>query len=302
MPKHFKSHGKLLLTGEYVVLDGAKALAIPTTYSQTLEVSEQHTKAILWKSYDETESLWFEGAFQFKDGKFKTTSASDGDVAQRLVQILKVLDDLNPKIFQDLTGVHFKTTQDFNRRWGLGTSSTLINNLADWANIDAYALLQETFGGSGYDIACAQQQSPLIYRLDNGEASVESVDFNPEFKEHLYFVYLNEKKNSRDGIAYYKTQSKDLKAITEISAITEALLDCTSFETFKSLLETHEDLISKLTRQHKVSDQFKDFNGTLKSLGAWGGDFVLACSNDDPTDYFKNKGFTVVIPYADMVL
>ena len=30
----FYSNGKLLITGEYVVLDGAKALALPTKFGQ----------------------------------------------------------------------------------------------------------------------------------------------------------------------------------------------------------------------------------------------------------------------------
>ena len=35
----FYGHGKLLLTGEYAVLDGAKALSIPTRFGQSLEVT-----------------------------------------------------------------------------------------------------------------------------------------------------------------------------------------------------------------------------------------------------------------------
>jgi hypothetical protein len=47
---------------------------------------------------------------------------------------------------------------------------------------------------------------------------------------------------------------------------------------------------------------FSDFNGTVKSLGAWGGDFVLVVSNENPTAYFKSKGFETVLPYKDMIL
>ena len=38
MEKTFYSNGKLLITGEYLVLDGAKALALPTKYGQYLTV------------------------------------------------------------------------------------------------------------------------------------------------------------------------------------------------------------------------------------------------------------------------
>jgi hypothetical protein len=37
-------------------------------------------------------------------------------------------------------------------------------------------------------------------------------------------------------------------------------------------------------------------------LGAWGGDFILATSKENPTDYFKSKGFETVIPFDQMVL
>ena len=42
------------------------------------------------------------------------------------------------------------------------TSSTLIANLAKWSNVDPYILLSETFGGSGYDIACASAKKALF--------------------------------------------------------------------------------------------------------------------------------------------
>ena len=47
---------------------------------------------------------------------------------------------------------------------------------------------------------------------------------------------------------------------------------------------------------------FSDFKGTIKSLGAWGGDFVLVFSKEDPTIYFKNKGFETIVTYSEMIL
>ena len=47
---------------------------------------------------------------------------------------------------------------------------------------------------------------------------------------------------------------------------------------------------------------FTDFNGVIKSLGAWGGDFVLAISKENPVDYFKKKGFKTIVSYKDMIL
>ena len=40
MKKEFYSNGKLLITGEYLVLDGAKAFALPTKFGQNLIVEK----------------------------------------------------------------------------------------------------------------------------------------------------------------------------------------------------------------------------------------------------------------------
>ncbi len=51
MRQTFYSNGKLLLTGEYLVLDGAKALALPTKMGQNLQVVTHDKPTISWKSF-----------------------------------------------------------------------------------------------------------------------------------------------------------------------------------------------------------------------------------------------------------
>ena len=70
-------------------------------------------------------------------------------------------------------------------------SSTLINNIAQWLQIDAFELLRKSFGGSGYDIACAQNNTPITYSIVNRIPKVEQLTFEPEFAKNIYFVYLN---------------------------------------------------------------------------------------------------------------
>ena len=45
---------------------------------------------------------------------------------------------------------------NFDKNWGLGSSSTLINNISSWAKINPYDLLWSISKGSGYDIASGQ--------------------------------------------------------------------------------------------------------------------------------------------------
>ncbi|MHA7842265.1 MAG: GYDIA family GHMP kinase [Winogradskyella sp.] len=304
--KTYQSNGKLLITGEYVVLDGAKSLAIPTKYGQSLKVEEYNSNSLTWKSYDEKGNVWFENSFTLENGEILKTIGNDNDISSRLVQILETAQQLNPNFLKTQKGYKASTHLDFNREWGLGTSSTLINNIAQWANVDAYKLLEKTFGGSGYDIACAQHNTPITFQLQNQKNNplAESVQFNPSFKDSLYFVYLNEKQNSREGIKRYKTLNKvTTSVISEINGITEAIVRSVSLSAFEELIIKHEQIIGELINETPIKYRlFNDYNGTIKSLGAWGGDFVLATSETNPTDYFKSKGFDTIIPYNDMVL
>lgn len=302
-PQKFYSNGKLLITGEYLVLDGALSLAIPTKYGQSLAVEPFEKDQLKWESFDCAGDLWFETRFSLKNG-FHSSNAIDAPIVDRLVQILKAAKKQNPLFLNEDSGLSIKTHLDFPRNWGLGTSSTLINNIAQWANIDPYRLLEDTFGGSGYDIACAQHNVPITYQLNKNGRTVIEHDFNPPFKDYLYFVFLNKKQNSRDGIAAYKkNKTKSNSVLSDIDAMTNDMIRCTSLATFQFLMQSHEIIIADVIKQKPVKELlFNDFKGSIKSLGAWGGDFVLVASEEDPRHYFKNKGFDTVIAYCDMVL
>ncbi|MCB0399126.1 MAG: GIY-YIG nuclease family protein [Winogradskyella sp.] len=300
----YYSNGKLLITGEYVVLDGAKALALPTKFGQSLRIEDNDTNTINWKSYDEKGTLWFEGNFVFNNDQVLKQVKDDNPISNRLIQILEAAKALNSGFLKTEKGYNISTHLDFNRKWGLGTSSTLVNNIAQWANVDAYMLLEKTFGGSGYDIACAQHNLPITFQLENPKRPLVSpADFNPSFKDQLYFVYLNQKQNSRDGIEAYKLQNKVSESIIDdINTITEAIIKAPLLSDFERLIGKHENIISKLLNQEPIKSKFfSDYDGAIKSLGAWGGDFVLATSKANPSDYFNSKGFETVIPYNDMV-
>ena len=304
--KEFYSNGKLLLTGEYVVLDGALSLAIPTSYGQFLEVTSIDKPKITWKSLDFENHVWFESEFDIKNNKITAslTPRNDNDKEKHLLRILQEAKKLNPEFLNSHLGFEVTSKLDFPQNWGLGSSSTLINNIANWAKVDAYKLLELTFGGSGYDIACAQYNFPITYKLFNkNKRSVEKVDFNPPFKESLYFVYLKKKQNSRDAITHYKASTLNkTEAIKEISDITLKLINCSKISEFEMLINKHENIIASIIKQVPVKEKlFADFNGSIKSLGAWGGDFVLVTSKENPKDYFNSKGYRTIIPYSKMI-
>ncbi|HNL07104.1 MAG TPA: hypothetical protein PKH93_05975, partial [Chitinophagales bacterium] len=66
---------------------------------------------------------------------------------------------------------------------------------------------------------------------------------------------------------------------------------------FEQYLLEHEKMVSRYLQMPRQQDQlFDDYpHGIIKSLGAWGGDFVLATSSADSFStmhYFQQKGFT----------
>ncbi|RDY59366.1 GYDIA family GHMP kinase [Flagellimonas nanhaiensis] len=302
MQKEFYSNGKLLLSGEYAILDGALGLAIPTKYGQSLKVSSNSSKTLQWTSLDENNQVWFRGEFDLEH--FAPLSTSNQEVCKTLSGLLLQARIQNPDFLLNQQGIQVETKLDFPRAWGLGTSSTLINNLAQWAQVDAYQLLWNAFGGSGYDIACAQNDTPITYQLKDGVPCVENVQFTPAFRDSLYFIYLNQKQSSKQAIANYRAQKFDkADLIKQISSITQKMISVSSLGEFENLMEKHEELLSKILGISTVKSQiFPDYPGAIKSLGAWGGDFVMATSEKNPEIYFQKKGFHTVIPISEMLL
>jgi mevalonate kinase len=333
----FYSNGKLLLTGEYVVLDGALSLAVPTRYGQSLSVTgmdsshEMGSSQLIWHSLDHNGSVWFRGVFDLRQLFGNATPNPGGPIEKTLIKILREARRMNPDflkgtlekardgIGKERDGIgngkdgpgHKVTTQlDFPRDWGLGSSSTLINNIAQWAEVDAYTLLWNSFSGSGYDIACARHDHAITYRLERGNSihraipRVRETDFDPPFRDQLYFVHLNKKQNSREGIANYRQQGFNRPGLVQrISEITRKAISCKTLKEFETLMTEHEALISKTLRIPTVKESFfPDYPGAVKSLGAWGGDFVLAMGNDGTPSYFRELGYDTVVPYSKMVL
>ncbi|MFX0558489.1 GYDIA family GHMP kinase [Maribacter sp. CXY002] len=300
--EEFYSNGKLLLTGEYAILDGAKGLALPTKFGQHLKIKHSKTGILNWRSLNETNTVWFSADFQID--KLKLLSTSDEDIAQRLRTILNEAKHLNPTFLNQYNGCFVDSELTFPRVWGLGSSSTLINNIANWAKINPYQLLDATFGGSGYDIACASHNRPIVYHKNNLIPNFDEVAFKPEFLDHLFFIYLNQKKNSRDAIdAYRKLEFNKIDLVIGVNEITEQIIECTRLSDFETLLNMHENLLSKTLKIPTIKEQlFKDYTGSLKSLGAWGGDFILATGNIQKMEYFKNKGYTTILNYTDIIL
>tara|TARA_Y100000782_G_scaffold115237_1_gene156120 strand:- start:6161 stop:7072 length:912 start_codon:yes stop_codon:yes gene_type:complete len=303
MKQQFYSHGKLLISGEYLVLDGAWALAVPTQKGQwlnvTLEDENAGLKGVHWKSLNHNKEEWFTVSFNHK---FEVIKTSDESVAETLQKWLQTTAKLNPDWLQKGGNVMVETVLEFPNDWGLGSSSTMLNNLALWGEVNPYELLEKGFSGSGYDIGCANASKAILFQVSGTQPKVKPIEWKPSFQDELFFVHLGKKqRSSREIVRYREKQFDRENKVQNLNQLTEEVLEIQTLAAFEQWIEKHETLMAEILEVDPVKVDFPDYPGALKSLGAWGGDFILA-TRKEALDYFLAKGLTTILPFREMVL
>ena len=295
----FYSSGKLMLTGEYVVLAGATALSIPTKRGQTMQVTPANSAFIHWKSIDHQGNCWFEN--EFSVAEFSVAVSVNSLVEDRLSALFKFIYDQS-SVFDSGQGFDIVTTLEFDRLWGLGSSSTLVANLAKWAEVDPIDLLHAAFRGSGYDVATGLEDHTILYQIENGVAHWEQVTFQPDFSHQIFFVYLGEKKISEDEVLKFDAKSISAEDVALFNDLTDDLMTCETLTDFSYIMTSHERELSDILNRPTIKYQrFRDYPFAIKSLGGWGGDFILVVGNPDDQDYFKEKGYDVILSWDEMI-
>ncbi len=304
--QHFYGHGKLMITGEYFVLDGALSLALPTKFGQHLRVKEFSSSEglLYWVALNSKKQPWLE--FTFDKENFACLNDSSS-AAKDLSIMLNEARALNPDFLNGKQDVAVETLLEFPNNWGLGSSSTLIYCLSQWANVNAYDLLQSSIGGSGYDVACAGSNSGIIYQKVDDKPSVLNLNWKPAFADKIYFAHLGKKQSSPDAIKYYKQQLQNkTDAANEISRLTNLLWKASELSAFEEIVNEHETLIGSQLKMIKVKDSlFDDYWGSVKSLGAWGGDFVMLTnteSREEFNNYIAQKNIDTILSWEEMIL
>lgn len=157
MPEIYKSYGKLLLSGEYAVLNGAKALALPIKLQQSLKIETVVNNVYLnWFAKD-TNKFDFQTKINLRN--LEVVESNNVIISDKLALILQEISKLNPDFNKIQTGYNCYSEIEWPIEYGLGSSSTLINNLSKWANVNPYKLNKKIFNGSGYDVACASSKN-----------------------------------------------------------------------------------------------------------------------------------------------
>tara|TARA_B100001564_G_scaffold138294_1_gene116159 strand:- start:1717 stop:2631 length:915 start_codon:yes stop_codon:yes gene_type:complete len=294
--KSFHSNGKLLISGEYLVLDGALSLALPCKFGQYLNFTEDSNGTLEWISKDMNDTIWFTAYFEAKTLKVLKTSNYN-----TVKWVKKILEFCNKNSLKNksLQG-KIECKLEFPNNWGLGSSSTLLNNLASLYEVNPYDLHFSTTNGSGYDIACAGSNSALTYQVIENIPQVKKMDWSPVFKDEILFIFLKKKQKSNLEVKRFKELKKDPDLISRISSITKEIIYSKTIEEFEHLLDEHEAITGQYIQSETVkSKYFSDYEGSVKSLGAWGGDFVLATRKNK--NYFLDKGFDTILSFSEII-
>lgn len=307
MLNQFYAHGKLLLTGEYFVLDGAEALALPSRYGQHMQVqSVPGPYEVHWQAKDIKGENWLECRLSGVD--FSILETTDEDAARRLQSVLVACKSLQADFLHHRNRYEVITRLEFPREWGLGSSSTLISLVARWAEVNAWTLLEATFGGSGYDLACAEATGSILYTCKNGIPATKPAPLHPFLYKEMFFIYLGQKQNSREGIRLYRSKGKPADHLLgQINRETASFLAAADRHQLIDCMQRHESIVGDYLGLTPLKESlFPDFEGGVKSLGAWGGDFFAAVAKEGDEkylrDFFEGKGFHTIFPFEKMAL
>jgi hypothetical protein len=132
-------------------------------------------------------------------------------------------------------------------------------------------------------------------------------EISPEISRHIYFVYLGKKQHTSKSIQNFRNRALYSAAdIETVTSITNEIVKCKTVEEFEILLTEHERLMSQILDTPSIkSSYFPRLKGCVKSLGAWGGDFVLITSRLTKAAFaeqMKKLGFPVSYAYHDLVI
>lgn len=306
MTRDFYSNGKLLLSGEYVVLHGASALVLPLKTGQSLTVTDtgvEQDPLINWKSTIMGEP-WFHA--EIKLSRWELTNTNNQRIAVRLIRLLKEAGNMNELLFNPPVSYDIVSDTGFNPDWGFGSSAALVANIAHWAMVDPFELNFRTFGGSGADIAGAISTGPVIYRLIRQKPVFYRITFKPSFFGQLWIVYSGRKQDTAAAIRQFHLKSSvSQRKIRMIDDCTHEMIRALDLNSFINKMKEHETILEEILQRPSVARTFSDFNGAVKSLGAWGGDFILAASPNQEKqvkEYFEIRGFQPVYSLKEVAI
>ncbi|MHC1706643.1 MAG: GYDIA family GHMP kinase [Bacteroidales bacterium] len=266
------ANGKLLLTAEYLVLNGARALAWPVKFGQKLRVTPLNRPIIQWTSED-IYGTWLKVEFSLNEFDLISENIGNSSFARKLLLAAR---SLNPEFLAGNQGYSYEFHLNYPRNWGLGSSSSLIWLISRLAGVDEFELFYKVSGGSGYDVACASRKLPFFFTMGNPAPVIENTNIGKALQEHCVFAFSGHKQDTQSEVDIFRKYTVSFHSyISEINAIGEAISKENDELKLCGLVKEHEKIMSEILQKPSVSGLYPDFPGAVKSLGAWGGDFIM---------------------------
>lgn len=297
MEKIFSS-GKILLMGEYAVLHGADAICLPLKTGQELTVTDALPGEIHWKwSYNDQVLAAF-----ILDAESLEEKSINAGSADWVIQLLHFVRQQNPDFLRK-GGKNLEFVNGFPPQWGLGSSSATISSLCRLAEVDPFVVNQQLMGGSGADIACTTAQNWFLYRNDNNGPQTWEIPFNYNFPENTWFIYSGKKMETASHLKSFSQEPRHAVSWMQANDYVYRFLAVPTLPEAMKIIYEHELLIGEAIGKDSIANRFRDFPGKVKSLGAWGGDFFMAISQQEPgfvKRYFHNKGYDTVLSWQEL--
>jgi hypothetical protein len=118
---------------------------------------------------------------------------------------------------------------------------------------------------------------------------------------------MGNKQNTLRSVSEYRMAAiVTPKTIESIDDITLKMTESDNIESFMRLMHEHEKILSDVLKKPAIKNSlFTDFPGEIKSLGAWGGDFIMAVTPEDDEyvkSFFEKRSMGPVFPFENLIL
>ena len=110
--------------------------------------------------------------------------------------------------------------------------------------------------------------------------------------------------HSKDAAAPLRPRKmrNTFEKMEKVNGLTLSFLADITLDDFQDLMKQHEAFIATLINTTPIQKRlFNDYPGAIKSLGAWGGDFILACGAVDTPNYFAQKGYNTCLTFQTLI-
>jgi hypothetical protein len=127
------------------------------------------------------------------------------------------------------SGAEATATIDLPMNYGWGSSSSFIANLCKWADVNPFWVNMKVGGGSGYDVACANVNRPILFHNESNLPQFEEVDYHPDFTKNMWFIFQENKMNTANAIRGFRSRRVDEAVITRITEISHEWIKADSY-------------------------------------------------------------------------